>query len=42
MWDGGKSVMNRPLGGSSKGSIGFKFDGLLDLGLLARAGENRS
>jgi hypothetical protein len=41
-WDGGKSVMNRPLSGFSKGSIGFEFESLLDLGLLARAGEKRS
>lgn len=36
--------MRRPAGGFSKGSKGFEEGdlGLLDLGLLARAGENRS
>jgi hypothetical protein len=36
--------MKRPLGGSENGSICFSFEsrGLLDLGLFARAGENRT
>jgi len=34
--------MNRPLGGFSKGSIGFEFGDFWDLGLFARAGEKRS
>jgi hypothetical protein len=41
-WDGGSSVMKRPAEGFSNGSIGFELEGLLDLGLLASAGEKRS
>ena len=43
LWNG-RSAMKRPLSGSANGSIGFSFGsrGLLDLGLFARAGENRT